>query len=172
LVDCIKRQQQVKPFKNCNEMKKLILMAMMATITAASANAQATTDETQSPANVVNLSADTGKPRPKAKGRALEKVEVMPQFPGGEAKLIEYLHNNMQYPVDAMKMGIQGRVWVSFIVERDGNISEVKVKDPVDPNLDAEAMRVVKIMPRWTPGMEKGKTVRVHYMLPITFRMQ
>lgn len=155
-------------------MKKLILMAMMATMTAASANAQTTKDETQCNANAVYLTTNTEKenPKSKAKGRVFEKVEVKPQFPGGEAKLIEYIRNNVQYPEAAQKMGIQGLVWVSFIVEQNGNISKVKVKNPVDPNLDAEAMRVVKIMPRWTPGMEKGKTVRVHYMLPISFRLQ
>jgi TonB family protein len=99
-------------------------------------------------------------------------VEKMPQYPGGDSELFNYLSQNIKYPVEAQKAGIQGRVICQFIVEKDGTISNVKVVRSVDPNLDAEAVRVIKAMPNWQPGEQKGQKVNVEYTLPISFRLQ
>ena len=99
-------------------------------------------------------------------------VEQMPMFPGGDAALMGYLRDNMHYPTVAAENGVQGRVVVGFVVERDGSITDVNVLRSVDPSLDREAMRVVKGMPRWTPGKQNGSAVRVKYQVPVTFRLQ
>ena len=99
-------------------------------------------------------------------------VEQMPMYPGGDAALMGYLRDNIHYPTVAAENGIQGRVVVGFVVERDGSITDVKVLRSVDPSLDREAMRVVKSMPRWTPGKQNGSAVRVKYQVPVTFRLQ
>ena len=98
-------------------------------------------------------------------------VEKMPQFPGGDHALFMYLGQSIKYPVEAQKNGIQGRVICSFMINKDGNIADVIVKRGVDPNLDAEAIRVIKAMPAWTPGTQRGKNVRVQYTLPINFKL-
>ena len=99
-------------------------------------------------------------------------VEQMPMFPGGDAALMGYLRDNIHYPTVAAENGVQGRVVVGFVVERDGSISDVSVLRGVDPSLDREAMRVVKSMPRWTPGKQNGSAVRVKYQVPVAFRLQ
>ena len=99
-------------------------------------------------------------------------VEQMPMFPGGDAALMSYLANNIHYPTVAAENGVQGRVVVGFVVERDGSITDVSVLRGVDPSLDREAMRVVKNMPRWTPGKQNGSAVRVKYQVPVAFRLQ
>ena len=99
-------------------------------------------------------------------------VEQMPMFPGGDAALMGYLRDNMHYPTVAAENGVQGRVVVGFVVERDGSITDVNVLRSVDPSLDREAMRVVKNMPRWTPGKQNGSAVRVKYQVPVSFRLQ
>ena len=99
-------------------------------------------------------------------------VEQMPMFPGGDAALMGYLRDNMHYPTVAAENGVQGRVVVGFVVERDGSITDVNVLRSVDPSLDREAMRVVKAMPKWTPGKQNGSAVRVKYQVPVTFRLQ
>lgn len=97
-------------------------------------------------------------------------VEQMPSFPGGMGSLMRYLSRNVKYPVEAEENGIQGSVITTFIVEKDGSISEVEVKKSVFPALDAEAVRVVKAMPKWNPGKQNGKPVRVQYTIPVSFR--
>ena len=99
-------------------------------------------------------------------------VEEMPQYPGGNAALMEFLGNNIKYPVVAEENGIQGRVVVTFVIERDGSVTDVKVEKSVDPSLDKEAIRVVKSMPRWIPGKQDGSPVRVKYTMPVTFKLQ
>ena len=99
-------------------------------------------------------------------------VEQMPLFPGGDAALMAYLRDNIHYPTVAAENGVQGRVVVGFVVERDGSITDVNVLRSVDPSLDREAMRVVKAMPKWTPGKQNGSAVRVKYQVPVTFRLQ
>ena len=104
--------------------------------------------------------------------KVFDVVEQMPQFPGGPNALFEYLSKNIKYPVVAEENGIQGRVIVTFVVERDGSITDVKVAKSVDPSLDKEAPRVVKSMPHWIPGKQNGSAVRVKYTVPVTFRLQ
>ena len=99
-------------------------------------------------------------------------VEEMPAFPGGEAKLMEYVTKNIKYPQIARETGIQGRVFVGFVVEPDGSVSNVKVLRGIGGGCDEEAMRVVKSMPKWKPGKQRGKAVRVSYMLPVNFKLQ
>lgn len=98
-------------------------------------------------------------------------VEQMPMYPGGDAALMQYLSSNIHYPAVAAENGVQGRVVVGFVVERDGSITDVNVMRSVDPSLDREAVRVVKNMPRWTPGKQNGSAVRVKYQVPVTFRL-
>ena len=93
-------------------------------------------------------------------------------YPGGDAALMQYLSSNIHYPAVAAENGVQGRVVVGFVVERDGSITDVNVMRSVDPSLDREAVRVVKNMPRWTPGKQNGSAVRVKYQVPVTFRLQ
>ena len=104
--------------------------------------------------------------------KVFDVVEQMPSFPGGQAALMNYLNNNIKYPVIAEEKGIQGRVVVQFVVGKDGHISDVKVAKSVDPSLDKEAVRVVKAMPKWIPGKQNGQAVTVRYTLPVTFRLQ
>ena len=104
--------------------------------------------------------------------KVFDVVEEMPQFPGGQAALLEYLAKNIKYPVVAEENGIQGRVIVTFVVERDGSITDVKVVKSVDPSLDKEASRVVKAMPKWQPGKQNGSAVRVKYTVPVQFKLQ
>lgn len=99
-------------------------------------------------------------------------VENQPEFPGGDAARTKFLNDNINYPVIAQENGIQGRVICNFVVERDGSITDVQVVRGVDPSLDKEAIRVIKSMPKWLPGKQRGKPVRVRFTLPITFRLQ
>ncbi len=103
--------------------------------------------------------------------RPFDVVEQMPQFPGGPAALMEYLSKNIRYPEEAHKKNIQGRVIVTFVVEKDGSIADARVVRSIDPLLDAEALRVVNSMPNWTPGIQRGKAVRVKYTIPVTFKL-
>ena len=105
-------------------------------------------------------------------GEIFEVVEQNPQFPGGDQALMAWLTKNLKYPSVAQENGIQGRVMVSFVVNKDGSIVDPKIIRSVDPSLDKEAIRVVSAMPKWTPGRQRGKTVRVKYSLPVTFRLQ
>ena len=100
-----------------------------------------------------------------------EVVEQMPSFPGGPGALMRYLADNIKYPVEAQKNGIQGRVVVSFVVERDGSLSNFQIARSVEPSIDEEAIRVAKAMPRWIPGKHNGSATRVKYNIPISFRL-
>lgn len=98
-------------------------------------------------------------------------VEKNPSFPGGETALLKYLSTKTNYPVIAQENGIQGRVIVSFVVNRDGSIVDAEVVRGQDPSLDKEALRVVNSMPKWSPGEQRGKPVRVRFNLPVWFRL-
>lgn len=111
------------------------------------------------------------KPQPVNSTRVYDVVEQMPSFPGGISGLMTYLNQNTRYPAVAQENGVQGRVVVSFVVGKDGHISDVTVLRSVDPSLDKEAIRVVRNMPRWTPGKQGGKPVRVRYNVPVSFRL-
>lgn len=99
-------------------------------------------------------------------------VEKMPEFPGGTSALMSYLAKSIKYPVIAQENGIQGRVSCSFVINKDGTIVDAEVLRGVDPSLDKEALRVINTMPKWTPGQQRGKPVRVKYTVPVTFRLQ
>lgn len=111
-------------------------------------------------------------PKPEVSNKVFDVVEEMPHFPGGAAALQAFLSSNTKYPVVAQENGVQGRVIVSFVVERDGSITDVMVVRSVDPSLDREASRVVRSMPRWSPGKQNGSAVRVKYTVPVVFRLQ
>ena len=104
-------------------------------------------------------------------GEVFEIVEQNPSFPGGNEALMKWLNKNLKYPASAQDNGIQGRVLVQFVVNKDGSIVDPKVLRSVDPALDKEALRVVSAMPKWQPGKQRGKTVRVRFTLPVTFRL-
>lgn len=104
--------------------------------------------------------------------KVFDVVEQMPTFPGGNEALFAFLSKNIRYPAVAEENGVQGRVIVTFVVERDGSITDVKVIKSVDPSLDKEAMRLVKSMPNWIPGKQNGQAVRVKFTLPVTFQLQ
>ena len=136
-------------------MKRLIIMSLMATCCLTTVLAQKTVvsqkDQKEEPFNV---------------------VEDMPAFPGGMEAMIQFLSSNIQYPADAQKQKVDGRVLVKFVVEKDGSITEVKVIKPAFPSLDAEAIRVVKAMPKWKPGYQNGQAVRVQFAMPINFSLK
>jgi protein TonB len=104
--------------------------------------------------------------------KVFDVVEQMPSFPGGQGALMQWLASNIKYPVVAEENGVQGRVVCTFVVERDGSITDVKVVRGVDPSLDKEAVRVLKQMPSWIPGKQNGSAVRVKYTVPVTFKLQ
>ena len=136
-------------------MKRLIVMSLMATCCLTTILAQKTVvsqkDQKETPFNV---------------------VEDKPAFPGGMEAMIQFFSTNIQYPADAKKQKIDGRVLVNFVIEKDGSITDVKVMKPGFPSLDAEAVRVVKMMPKWKPGYQKGQAVRVLFALPISFNLK
>lgn len=133
-------------------MKKLFLIIMLAAISFTTASAQNKADANS--------------------GKVYEAPEVMPEYPGGLEKLMEFLRISVKYPVEAQKSKIEGRSVVGFIVEKDGSISNVNITRSSHPLLDQEAIRVVNEMPTWKPGMQKGKPVRVKFNLPIYFRLK
>ena len=104
--------------------------------------------------------------------KVYEVVEEMPSFPGGQGAMFEFIANNIQYPIVAEENGVQGRVLVSFVIKKDGSLSNVRVVKSVDPALDKEAVRLIKSMPKWSPGIEKGQFVNVKFTVPVTFRLQ
>lgn len=104
--------------------------------------------------------------------QVFDVVEKMPEYPGGQAALFEYLSTNIKYPADAEKQKIEGRVLVTFVVNTDGSITDIEVVKKAFPSLDAEAVRVISGMPKWTPGEQKGQKVRVKYTVPLNFRLK
>lgn len=99
-------------------------------------------------------------------------AEQMPEFPGGMKEMLKFLQENVKYPENAMKNNVQGRVIVQFVIEKDGTPTEFKVARSVDPDLDAEALRVLQTMPKWKPGMQRGEVVRVKFTVPVSFKLQ
>ena len=134
-------------------MKKLIMMSLMAIfgLTAVSAQKTVVAQKNQ---------------------QVFDVVEQMPEYPGGIQALFEYLQQNVKYPADVEKQKIEGRVIATFVVETDGSINNVEVAKPAFPSLDAEAVRVLSAMPKWKPGMQSGKVVRVKYTVPINFSLK
>ena len=134
-------------------MKKFLIMALMALFGLTTVSAQKT---------VVA----------KKNQQVFDVVEKMPEYPGGQAALFEYLSTNVKYPADAEKQKIEGRVLVTFIVNTDGSITDIEVVRKAFPSLDAEAVRVISGMPKWIPGEQKGQKVRVKYTVPLSFHLR
>ena len=132
----------------------------------------ATSEETNQAVEIKYVPVAVEEEEPKEQ-TIFEVVEQMPEFPnGGMAGLMQYLSKNIKYPTIAQENGTQGRVTVQFVVNRDGSIVDAKVLRGVDPYLDKEAIRVISSMPKWKPGMQRGKAVRVKYTVPVMFRLQ
>ena len=134
-------------------MKKLIILSLMALLGLTTVSAQKTVVAQKNQ-------------------KVFDVVEQMPEYPGGIQALFEYLSQNVKYPSDAENQKVEGRVIATFIVETDGTINNVEVVKPVFPSLDAEAIRVLSGMPKWTPGKQSGKEVRVKYTVPINFNLK
>ncbi len=98
-------------------------------------------------------------------------IDQMPEFPGGMDKLLQFINDNMKYPTKAQTEGIQGRVVVQFIVDENGYIIEPNIVRSIEPSLDKEALRIIKMLPQWKPGILKGKAVKVKYTVPVTFKL-
>ncbi|MBF1454280.1 MAG: energy transducer TonB [Prevotella nanceiensis] len=123
-------------------------------------------------ANPLNMQAECHLVTQDGKEKNTNVDDELPSFPGGDAKLREWIKKNMKYPSYAKKNGIEGQVLVVFIVEKDGSISNAEVSWGVDPSLDQEALRIVNKMPKWKPGTQNGVAMRVKYRLPITFMLK
>lgn len=134
-------------------MKKFIIMALMAVFGLITVSAQKTVVAQKNQ-------------------KVFDIVEQMPEYPGGQAALFEYLSKNIKYPADAEKKKVEGKVFVTFVVDTDGKITDVSLLKKVFPSLDAEAVRVISAMPNWIPGKQKGQVVRVKYTVPIMFRLK
>lgn len=134
-------------------MKKLIILSLMALFGLTTVSAQKTVVAQKNQ-------------------KVFDVVEQMPEYPGGIKALLDYLCQNVKYPADAEKQKVEGRVIATFVVETDGTINNVEVVKPVFPSLDAEAIRVLQGMPKWTPGKQSGKEVRVKYTVPINFNLK
>jgi len=104
--------------------------------------------------------------------KPFETAEVMPQYPGGNSELMRFMKNNLKYPTIAAETGIEGRVVVKFVVDKNGAISDIQVLKGIDPSCDKEAVRVVKLMPNWIPGMQNGNPVSVYFNLPVFFKLE
>lgn len=102
----------------------------------------------------------------------LEQAEVMPAFKGGEDAMFKYLAKSIQYPAEAREKGEQGKVFVGFVVDEKGNVTDAVIKRGVSATLNAEALRVINAMPKWTPGEQDGKKVKVEYVVPIYFKLE
>lgn len=107
----------------------------------------------------------------RSEGDVLYFSDPMPEFPGGQAKLNDYLKSNINYPVEAREMGIEGKVFIGYVVKADGTITDVQVRRGVHQTLDREAIRVIKSMPNWIPGKQDGKTVNVQMTIPVKFTL-
>lgn len=140
----------------------LLMVAVNSTATARNDN-RVSGVEAEVPINQV--------PPQKEESPVYKVVEQLPSYPGGQVALMDYFKNNLKYPVIAYENGIQGRVIIQFIVEKDGSVSSAKYIRGVDPSLDKEAMRIVNAMPKWIPGKQNGETVRCYIALPIEFKI-
>ena len=163
----IKKDEDVKPeeeMKNQDELQK--------TKTTIGAFNVVGNDEVGG--EVLKAKEEIAQPEPpkEEENKVFDVVEENPSFPGGQAALMQWLNENIKYPVIAAENGIEGRVIVQFVVSKTGSISDVRVVRGVDPSLDKEDVRVVSNMPNWTPGRQNGTTVNVRFTLPVTFRLQ
>lgn len=152
-------------------MKKIITLSALLVLLGSNLRAQNVVNPTNEKDNITILRAVGDDSTVSDKEKVYQVVEQQPSFPGGREELFKYLAYNVRYPIDAAKNKIEGRVLVTFVVEHDGSISNVNVANSVYPSLDKESIRVVSGMPKWIPGKANGKTIRVKYTIPITFRL-
>ncbi len=156
----VKEEEEIKTQETLSETKVAISIADVKG-----------TDETHG-IDVAELDANKEITQEPEENQVFYIVEQMPEFPGGEEALRKFIAKEIQYPVVAQENGIQGRVYVSFVVDVDGSITQAKITRGVDPALDREALRVVNSLPRWNPGKQRGKPVKVSYTVPINFVLQ
>lgn len=152
-------------------MKKIIALSALLLLLGSNLKAQNVVNPTNEKDNITILRAVGDDSTVSDKEKVYQVVGQQPSFPGGREELFKYLAYNVKYPIDAAKNKIEGRVLVTFVVEHDGSISNVNVANSVYPSLDKESIRVVSGMPKWIPGKANGKTVRIKYTIPITFRL-
>lgn len=152
-------------------MKKIIALSALLLLSDSNLKAQNVVNPTNEKDNITILRAVGDDSTVSDKEKVYQVVEQQPSFPGGREELFKYLAYNVRYPIDAAKNKIEERVLVTFVVEHDGSISNVNVANSVYPSLDKESIRVVSGMPKWIPGKANGKTIRVKYTIPITFRL-
>lgn len=152
-------------------MKKIIALSALLLLLGSNLNGQNVVNPTNEKDNITILRAVGDDSTVSDKEKVYQVVEQQPSFPGGREELFKYLAYNVRYTIDAAKNKIEGRVLVTFVVEHDGSISNVNVANSVYPSLDKESIRVVSGMPKWIPGKANGKTIRVKYTIPITFRL-
>ena len=164
----IKKDELVKEENQIKQMDKLDDKVAVGT-----ENHEGTKDRTvEAVRNDIAVNTPPPAPKEEVTNKVFDVVEVMPSFPGGQGALMSYLNSHTKYPVVAQENGVQGRVTVSFVVERDGSITDVHVVRSVDPSLDREAARVVSSMPNWQPGKQNGSAVRVKFNVPVQFKLQ
>lgn len=162
-------------------MKKLIIIALLSFTSMTNVVAQnvlttliatyKTAKKAAKDAQQKKLEQDSVQQTTSMADKVFDKVDEMPSFPGGQGAMMEFLSKNIKYPIVAEENGIQGRVLVKIVVKKDGTIDSPKVIKSVDPSLDKEAIRVVKTMPKWIPGKQKGEPVNVSFTVPVTFRI-
>ena len=150
----------------------LPVAALLATACDGNQTQEQTAQEPELEQSVVTTEADNEAVQSKVDDTTFDIVEIAPEFPGGVQELLKYLKDNIKYPQDAQDAKKEGRVIAQFVVTTDGSVADVKIVRGVYPSLDEEAIRVIKAMPKWKPGTQKGKPVRVRYTLPVTFKLQ
>lgn len=163
----IKKDNQVKP----EEMMKTQDELMNTNTAIGALDVKGNSDQGEVLKVTQRVADEPVKPKPEVENKVFDVVEQMPTFPGGQGALMKYLNDHVEYPMVAQENGVQGRVVVGFVVERDGSITDVKVLKSADPSLDREAMRVVKSMPNWIPGKQNGSAVRVKFTVPVNFKL-
>ena len=166
-------KRQTSPWARLKALFVLPVAFAAVTVISCTSPKEKKTEANQEPASAPEIQVVTYAPQPKeaAQGEVFQVVEEQPMFPGGMGEMMKFLQQNVKYPKEAQDQGKQGRVIVQFVVNKDGSISNDTIVRSVDPLLDAEALRVVRSMPNWTPGKQKGEPVRVRFTLPVTFRL-
>lgn len=166
-------KRQTSPWARLKALFVLPVAFAAVTVISCTSPKEKKAEANQEPASAPEMQVVTYAPQPKeaAQGEVFQVVEEQPMFPGGMGEMMKFLQQNVKYPKEAQDQGKQGRVIVQFVVNKDGSISNDTIVRSVDPLLDAEAIRVVRSMPNWTPGKQKGEAVRVRFTLPVTFRL-
>lgn len=168
----VTRQEEIKPPPPPPPPKMADILNVVTDETEINDELELLDSEASEDTEIVFQEVEVVEEEPEESNEVFVIVEQMPVFPGGDEALRKYLAQSVKYPVIAQENGIQGRVFVSFVVSAKGEVTNVKVARPFDPNLDKEAVRVVQSMPKWSPGMQRGKPVKVAYTVPINFVLQ